>query len=419
MRFDVFFSICQTPVNARTPSESEMFRNFFSQVEAADALGYETAWVAESHFSSEVQKTHREPVIPHWKGEVGLNTDIFQLAHHVFRRTKRIEAGSAVMNIVCNGGPIAAAEKVAAFSALHGLDTAEKRRLHVGFSAGRFDFMNRISGVVARSAWEEAAWPIVKGKVFREAAIIFLRLLRGDTLSSADLPRQTLTRADFRTEEHWQKTLALAGDVAQLSAGSGAPGPCIPLPSRWIFEAVKIIPQDWRRELVVPVIGSHDPALQEEVNAILPVQVFNLSITRPDVIDDTHRRLSDAFHPAGGPWKRSYMPRTVFVFLNDDPRLSAGEQSRKAREEARAALAEYWKALEGTLDPRKIEEASDNALVGNASEIADQILARYHPDDRLMLWFDFFNHDNARVVSDMQAFMQKTAPKVWEKAGRR
>ena len=43
--------------------------NFFDQVEAADAQGYETAWLAEAHLSSEIQKQNRHPVIPHWEGE--------------------------------------------------------------------------------------------------------------------------------------------------------------------------------------------------------------------------------------------------------------------------------------------------------------------------------------------------------------
>ena len=122
MKYDVFFSISQTPVAGETPSEAEMFRNFFEQVEAADRLGYSTAWIAESHLSSEVQKVHAEPVIPHWEGEVGLNTDILQLATRIFARTDRIEVGSAVLNLLANGGPIAHAERLAAFLALHGLE---------------------------------------------------------------------------------------------------------------------------------------------------------------------------------------------------------------------------------------------------------------------------------------------------------
>ncbi|MFO0003197.1 MAG: luciferase, partial [bacterium] len=63
MEYDVFFSISQTPVAGVIPSEAEMFRNFFAQVEAADALGFGTAWVANAHLSTEVQKRHVNAVV--------------------------------------------------------------------------------------------------------------------------------------------------------------------------------------------------------------------------------------------------------------------------------------------------------------------------------------------------------------------
>src|SRR5207302_11142441 len=90
------------------PSERVMFENFFEQVVLADRLGFGTAWVAESHLSTEIQKLNPGAVIPHFVGEIGLNTDILQLAHRVFARTQRIGVGSAIMNILCNGGPVAA-----------------------------------------------------------------------------------------------------------------------------------------------------------------------------------------------------------------------------------------------------------------------------------------------------------------------
>ena len=385
-----------------------MFANFFDQVEAADRLGYGTAWIAESHLSSEVQKTHRKPVIPHWQGEVGLNVDMLQLAHRVFARTERIQVGSAITNILCMGGPIAHAERVAYFLALHGLDPEERRRLNVGFAAGRFDFMNRASGVVPRNAVEEAAGRVWKGKVFSEAAEIFCRLLAGETLSSDDIRRQSLTRSDFRSDEEWHRIQELAGTTADEIA----------LEPQWTFEPLKIIPQDFRRDLLQLVIGSHDGPTQEMVQAYAPCHVFNLSITRPEVIESTHERLSAAFHSDGGAWERRNMPRTTFVFLNAEPGLSAEEQRERAHDEAREALAMYWTALEGTLDPSKVERAADNALIGNSEDVAQQMLERFHPEDRLMLWFDFFNHDNARVISNMEAFMREVAPRVAEATNR-
>ncbi|MFQ5749744.1 MAG: luciferase [Planctomycetota bacterium] len=402
MEFDLFFSISQTPVRGVLPSEAQMFGNFFAEVEAGDELGFTTAWVAESHLSSEVQKKTARPVIPHWRGEVGLNVDFLQLSHEVFRRTRRIETGSAVMNILCNGGPIAHAERVAAFLALHGLDPAEKRRIHLGFAAGRFEFMNRAAGIVPRNAVEEAAWPALRGRIFAEAAEIFLRLLRGDELCSEQIAAARLRREDFRRDEDWHRVQAAAGGSPEW----------VEFENRWSFEALKIVPQQWRRGLLQLVIGSHDPRLQEEVNRILPVRVFNLSITRPEIIEATHRRMARAYHPDGGPWRRSFMPRTTFVFLNARAGLSAARRRACAKEEAEAALAAYWTALEGTLDPRKVENASENALIGDPQAVAEQILTRFHPQDRLMLWFDFFNHEASRVIEDMAAFREQVVPLV-------
>lgn len=404
MQLDVFFSLSRTPVDGFMPSEAKMFRSFFDQVRLADELGFGVAWLAESHLSSEVQKRHPHPVIPHWQGEVGLNVDFVQLAAEVFRRTKRIETGSAIMNIVCNGGPVAAAERLACFLNLHGLDPAERRRAHVGFAFGRFDFMNAAYGVVPRDAMEAAAWPALKGLIYREAAEIFVRLLQGETLASADIAPQALTRAHFRSDADWQRVLAAHGAVTDA----------IPVRPRYDFLALKLIPEEFRRELLTLVAGTHDPETQVHLNRFAPVQVFNLSITRPEVIEATHARMAAAYHPAGGPWQRSYMPRTVFVFLNEQPGLTREQRRARAHEEARAALGAYWTALEGTLDPSKVEGATENALIGDAEDVAAQLRDRFHPQDRLMLWFDFFNHDNERVMQNMRAFAERVVPLLGE-----
>jgi alkanesulfonate monooxygenase SsuD/methylene tetrahydromethanopterin reductase-like flavin-dependent oxidoreductase (luciferase family) len=436
MDFDVFFSISQTPVDGACPDEAGMFRNFFQQVEAADRLGYGVAWVAEAHLSTEVQKRNRKPVVPHWQGEVGLNVDILQLAHAVFHRTRRIEVGSAVLNLLQGGGPVAHAERIACFLALHGLDPAERRRLHVGFSAGRFDFQNRAYGMDPVTPIETALpFGLWKGKVFDEAAEVFTRLLAGETLCSDDVPLRSVTRSDFRSEEDWQRVVAAARlplateEMETTESGSGATGnpsvdsmargstsAVIQVPKRFVFEHLKLIPQEFRRDLLQLVVGSHDPAVQDLVNRFLPAHVANLSITSPAIIDATHDRMRTAFHPHGGPWRRTFMPRTVMVFLNEEPQLSPAERSQAAREESRKALTAYWNALEGTLDPKKVSGAADNAVIGNAEEVAQQVAARYHSEDRLMLWFDFFNHDSARVVRNMEAFMQKVVPRLQAKA---
>ncbi len=296
MELDIFFSISQTEVDGYMPSEREMFRNFFDQVRLADELGFGTAWVAESHLSTETQKLNPGAVIPHFKGEIGLNTDILQLAHKVFAQTKSIHIGSAILNILANGGPIAAAERIATFLSLHGLDDSEKRIINIGFAAGRFPFINIPYGIVPRTPVELAAWPAMKGKIFRQATEIFLRLINGETLDSTMIEPITLRREDFRSDEDWQKVLEAWGQSVEEIA----------VEPFWRFPKLKIVPHEAPKHLLRLLIGSHDPAIQAFANTIMPVGVFNLSIT-PGKGDRGDERADEARVPPGG--RRMETPR--------------------------------------------------------------------------------------------------------------
>ncbi|MBW3671147.1 MAG: LLM class flavin-dependent oxidoreductase, partial [Acidobacteria bacterium] len=214
MELDIFFSISQTEVDGYTPSEREMFRNFFDQVRLADELGFGTAWVAESHLSTETQKLNPGAVIPHFRGEIGLNTDILQLGHKVFGQTRSIHIGSAILNILANGGPIAAAERIATFLSLHGLDESEERVINIGFASGRFPFINIPYGIVPRTPVELAvdgaprpAPPSVELAAYR---------LAQEALTNA---RKHAPGAPVRIEIVWDN-----GSVALRVADAG-PGP--------------------------------------------------------------------------------------------------------------------------------------------------------------------------------------------------
>lgn len=368
-----------------------MFENFLDQVRLADELGFETAWVAEAHLSCEVQKTGAQPVIPHFKGEIGLNTDILQLAHLIFAKTKRIGVGSAIRNILCNGGPIAHAEAVRTYAALREYLMKDDRRLQIGFAAGRFEFSNRPFGIVPRNAVEKAAWPVVRGKIFHEATEIFLRLIKGETISRHDVRPLTLRHSDFRGDEEWKKVADVAGETGE-----------IPLQPFFNFERLAIVPREVSLENIGFMIGSQDPEAQVLANEFLPVGVFNLSITPPKVIEETHTRMRKHYHPSGGPWKRSMMPRTAMVFVD--------MTTENAKRSAAKAWENYWRAMEGTIDGKKVSDAVDNTLAGDPAELARLIRERYHPEDRLMLWFDFNNHDNESVKNSMRVFRDRVIP---------
>jgi len=411
MEHDIFFSISQTPnAEGYIPSEQEMFTNYFQQLQCADQLGFGVGWLAQAHLSTEIQKGNIKPVVPHWQGEVGLCTDFPQLALDSLRRTKNIEIGSAVLSILASGGPIAQAERIANTLNLLGMDANEKRKLHVGFAAGRFEFMARPYGIVPRNSIEEAAWPALRGQIFMEASDIFLRLLRGDVINSTQTYKTILTRENFRSDEDWKAVQ----DAAVEFEGLDSVPQEIEIPKRYVFEDIKIVPQNFRRELLQLIAGTHDPKAQQFVNTILPVKVFNLSITKPEIINATHEKMSKLYHEDGGQWKRSDMPRTSFVFINAEQGLTAEQQTQAAQEEAKAALGAYWEALEGTIDPAKVANASNNALIGNPHDIAKQIVERFHSQDRIMAWFDFFNHDSDRVCRNMTAYMEQVVPLINE-----
>jgi len=392
MIFDIFFSICQTEVDGYTPSERQMFLNFFDQVIWADHLGYRTAWVAETHLSCQIQKENPSSVIPHFKGEIGLNSDIFQLAHLIFARTKKIQVGSAICNLLCNGGPVARAEAVRTFLSLHSLNANEQRRLEFGFAAGRFPFSNRAYGIKPRNELESLVWDVLKHKVFAQATEMFLRFVKGERFAAKDVEPLMVFEKDFRDPSVWKTIAAMKGGFLNE----------IYFPPFYDFEKVGVIPFESPLELLQLTIGSHDPELQNRANTILPVGVFNLSITAPEVIEETHVRMHQKYHPLGGPWQREMMPRTALIFLNKD--------SEVAQQKAEQAWRNYWLAMEKTLDPQKVEKAVSNAIAGNPKEVAEQIRQKFHPRDRLMLWFDFNNHNNEEVKASMKLFMENVAP---------
>ncbi|MGE4159134.1 MAG: LLM class flavin-dependent oxidoreductase [Planctomycetota bacterium] len=400
MKFDIFFSICQTEVDGVIPSERVMFENFFDQLALADTLGFGTAWLAESHLSCQVQKGNPGAVIPHFKGEIGLNTDILQLGHLVMERTKRMNVGSAIRNILCNGGPLAHAEAVRTFLSLHGLRRGESRRLELGFASGRFPFSNVPYGIVPRDPVEVAAWPALRGKVFQEAIEIFLRAIRGDRFSSEDIPGRTLSRRDFRSDADWDRVLAAHGSKVEA----------LSIKPRWVFPKVGVIPFEAPLDNLRLTLGAHDAPTQILANTLYPCGVFNLSITPHEKIEETHALMQKHFHKDGGPWHRALMPRTVLVFADNTPGISNDERTHRAKGKARKALENYWQAVEGTLDPMKVTQAVDNALAGHPGEIRAELKRRFHPEDRLMLWFDFNNHNSTEVKASMKAFMEDVAP---------
>ncbi len=403
MKFDLFHSIGRIDTLSPRLSDRQVFQHFFSQAKAAEDFGFELVWVAESHFSSELQRTQPNPVIPNYRGEVGLNADGFQVAQKLFASTKKIGFGTAILNIVGgNGGPIAAADRVRTFSWLNSLSETP-RQLHIGFASGRFPYINRPFGIVPRTPCEEVLWREVQRLILLEASEIFIRLLRGEALGSRDLSSLVIDASCFANADSYRQARDAIGKLSpELLTDQG-----ITYQQRWQFDPIKLVPAPDAAE-VLPrlVLGSSDQKTLDHVFRLHDCDLFNLSFTPPDAIERTHidmQRRSESF---GRVWQRHRMPRTVLIFID--------KNSDKAHARASAAIDTYIEAMRGTVMTPPKEVLLARALIGSPAEICEQLSPGhskgFHPHDRLMLWFEFNQSNHDDIVAGMRLFAEEVMP---------
>jgi alkanesulfonate monooxygenase SsuD/methylene tetrahydromethanopterin reductase-like flavin-dependent oxidoreductase (luciferase family) len=401
MQFDLFHSIGRIDTLKPIPADRDIFKAFFDQCSLGEQLGYRTMWVAESHFSSEVQKSHAKPVIPNYHGEVGLNADSCQLAQLIFAKTKKIAFGTAIYNIVGgNGGPIAAADRIRSLAYLNNLSD-EPRRLHIGVAAGRFPYINQPFGIVPRDKIEAKLWPQYSRLIFIEALEIFLRLSRGETVASSDISKWKIDRSLFRSDDEFKSIMSELGLEA-----SGTP-----YRPRWEFESLRLVPgmmESDYKEWMNFVLGSHDPLARDHGLKYADLDIFNLSFTPPDQLEKIHAEMSVRYRESGRIWRRDRMPRTVLVFID--------KSHRRAKEMAEHCFDTYIEAMRGTVVLPPKEQLMARALIGDPAAIRDQLhpesLSAFNPDDRLMLWFEFNQIDAAAISQQMRVFAEEIMPHV-------
>lgn len=397
MRFDLFHSLARIDSLQPRLSDRQVFELFFRQVEFAEALGFGTLWVAESHFSSEVQKRNPGGVIPHFIGEVGLNCDSLQLAQQVMARTKRLGFGTAILNIVGgNGGPLATADRVRSLAWYNSL-CDEPRRLDIGIASGRFSYINQPFGIAPRSIEEQVLWSQVQPLIFLEALEIFLRLLNGETLGSAAVARHGIDRQSFRDDASYESACQRLGRKAW------------DYQPRWEFAPLKLVPElpqeEWRRFMTI-VLGSADPKARDHALKFGDLDIFNLSFTPPDQIEATHTAMYERYAAVGKTWHRSRMPRTVLIFI--DERMARAEQY------ASDCFDTYIEAMRGTVATPSKETLMSRALIGDPQRICEQLSPGdprgFHADDRLMLWFEFNQADGVAIERQMRLFAEHVMP---------
>ncbi len=82
MRFGILFTSHPNEEHEPYPHRA-VHERVAREVEAADALGFDTAWIAEHHFSN----------------QYGILPDPFSFCDYIAARTERIGLGSAVMTL--------------------------------------------------------------------------------------------------------------------------------------------------------------------------------------------------------------------------------------------------------------------------------------------------------------------------------
>ena len=394
MQFDLFHSIGRVDSIQPRLTDRDVLQNFLEQAQLADELDFQTLWVAESHFSSEVQKNHKDPVIPNYTGEVGLNTDSCQLAQMIFQKTNHIGFGTAIYNIVGgNGGPIGAADRIRSLAFLNSLQV-KPRKLDIGVAQGRFPYINRPFGIIPRNEIEERLWPIYQRLIFLEALEIFLRLSLGETISSQDITSYQITADLFRDPQIGQKTLL------------GLSSESLHYQSRWSFDALKLIPNFIEQTLPAElnfVLGSTDPLARQLAMNLTDIDLFNLSFTPPDKINALHSELTQVCQSSNKIWHRQRLPRTVLVFIDPD--------QKSAEDLAHQAFDTYIQAMQGTIRLPPKETLMQRALIGNGENILKQLTPEdphgFHANDRLMLWFEFSQADHQKICSRMRYFSEE------------
>ncbi|MFM9379103.1 hypothetical protein [Gordonia sp. VNK21] len=377
MKFDLFSSLEQgidAQGDLRVPADT--LRDYLRTVEVAEACRYWCSWTAESHYSTLEQRRllGGAAEIPHWPAEICANTDFFSLAIAAASNHPSIDFGSAITNIVAAGGPVIAAERIHLLDALASA-RALPNTFHIGMAGGRFDYLYRIAGLVPRDQAEERQWNAVKSAIAAEAFEIVVRLMQGDALGSDELTDRFLDEPDTGVRHRVGR--------------------------RWTFETTRVA-QSPATDRIQLYAASHNRELYTELNQYRPVRALNLSITPSAEIDRNQHHLARIYHPDGGAWVREYLPQTVLVFLDTDRDV--------ARRTAETKLARYWSAMLGTVAQSKVDDSASNALVGTPADVAEQIVGRYHPDDRLMLWFDFQYRELGEVHDAVRRFAAEVVP---------
>ena len=99
-------------------------------------------------------------------------------------------------------------------------------------------------------------------------------------------------------------------------------------------------------------------------------------------------------------------PKYKFIFFKSKKCAGTSIQKTLLKNCTTAALSTgSWNQI-----TKEIEYESRNNTYYDSDSL--EIVERFHPEDTIMAWFDFFNHDSNRVCRNMSAYMAKVVPMV-------
>ena len=241
MEHDIFFSISQTPDhNGHVPDEATMLRHYFQQLACADELGFGTGWIAQAHLSPR----HKNPTQNQsfLTGKVKSACARISLSSRWNRFAVRRGLKLAVPS--SPSSPQAAPSLKRSESPTYSAFTGLMKRKQENFTS--------VSQQAALSSW-------------LALTALSAQRCRGGRLANPswtnfhggcrDLPSLVARRRDqfrddstdridsrkFRSDEDW---LAVQDAAVEFEALSQRPQ--VHIPSRYVFEDLKIVPSSFR-----------------------------------------------------------------------------------------------------------------------------------------------------------------------------
>lgn len=435
-KWDIFFSITKFIKNDK-PVEQFLkeYLNLFIQ---ADKLEYGVIWIAESHLSHTAQLANH-PIVQckSFEGEIGIINNVILLIQHAINITKKIDFGTAIVNLHAHN-PVLLAESIAQLI-ITGDFVTTNRKIHLGVSSGRFDYVNQAYGMYPVTALEKECWSVLSEKIYHKKLEIFLTLIQNKVISNGNFKPITLTDKDFQGDQWYSLWNSVKKGQDKELFKITAKGTIeyfnnkilgIQYDDMSVVTNIKLCNQMLLDHLEIYLATENKNLIKKSYKLYSELNLMLLSITSSEFINKMHEYMQ--IELKNSLWDRYRLPLTIIVIFSDEEnpavdfveaeiehyfemmRESSIEYSKRdmlndmsAKIKAEKLIKDYWSAVEGTVEHKPSGDKLSNVVFGSPRKIAYDIKMRY-PNDKLLLWFDFDNSDMDYVERGMKSFMNNS-----------